>query len=202
VEQNFVDLSLKSSLVYVDGNFALGRPIANSFLLVKGIKSDKDCDIKINPNPLGYDAISKPWLPGVVPSVAPYSLSDLHLEPLDPPIGAAEEKTDFKLLASYKSGYAVYLGTEATVIGLGSLLLDTGEPVKYLSFTAYPMRDDVKEPIVGFTNAAGKFQLPRLKPGKYKISAQVDGKEKTVIFVLPKNAVGIYSLGTMTLSGP
>lgn len=202
IQQNYADFNLNAALVYVDGNFAFSRPIRNSFLLVKGIKSDKDCDIIINPNPLGYDAKSKPFLPGVVPSMSAYSVTRVNLEQIAPPIGAAEEETEFKLFPTYKSGFALYLGSDATAIGLGTLFVEPGIPAEYLTFTAVPVSGTEKDAILGFTNSAGKFQLPKLKPGSYRISVDVNGKEKVAQFRLPDEASGLFGLGSLILEDP
>lgn len=202
IQQNYADFNLNAALVYVDGNVALSRPIRNSFLLVKGIKSDKDCDIIVNPNPLGYDAKSKPFLPGVVPSMSAYSVTKVKLEPIAPPIGAAEEETEFRLFPSYKSGFALYLGSDATAIGLGTLMIEPGIPAEYVTFTATPVSGTADDAILGFTNSAGKFQLPKLKPGSYRISVDVNGKEKVAQFKIPEDAAGLFGLGSLNLTDP
>lgn len=200
VINNYADLELRTALVFVDGNFAFSRPITNSFLMVKGIENEAECDILVNPNEMGYDAKSREWLPGVIPNISPYSLKKIHLEVLDPPFGSNDERTDFTIYPGYKSGYVLYMGSEATIIVLGTLLLAPGVPVEYQAFTATPL-DGVKsaDPVMGFTNGAGKFQLTRLKPGRYRIDLAVEHKKYTLIMTLPKKTEGIKSLGTLIL---
>ena len=193
--QNYVDLDIRTGLAYVDGNLALSRPIDNSFLMVKGVKGNRNCDIKVDPNLAGYDAYSRPWLPAVQPSLQPYFVKKVRLEAINPPIGAAEEKTDFTLYPTYKSAYVLYLGSEATVIAYGTLLLGPGRPVGYQALKAVSLDDAKREPVTGFTNGEGKFQLPRLKPGRYRIDLQVEGTEKSVVFRIAEDASGIIPLG-------
>jgi outer membrane usher protein len=197
---NYLDVTLRSSLVYVDGNFALARPISNSFVLVKGIQNEKNCNIAVDSNGLGYDAMSRKWLPGVVPYVNPYYLKKIHLDVIDPPFGSNEERTDYTIYPGYKSGYAFYMGSSATIIALGTLQLAPGVPAQYQTFTATPLDGKPQDPIAAFTNGAGKFQLTRLQPGRYRIEMDVDGKSYTVTLVLPKDAAGIKSVGLLTLA--
>ncbi|MDB5106372.1 MAG: hypothetical protein JWP91_4061 [Fibrobacteres bacterium] len=200
VVTNYSDLTLQTALVYVDGNLAFSRPVTNSFVLVKGVSNEEACNILVNPNGDGYDAKSSNWRPGVVPTINPYYLKKFHLEVLDPPFGSSDERTDYTIYPGYKSGYAFYMGSSATIIALGTLLLAPGVPVVYQSFSATPLDVASQEPIVGFTNAAGKFQLTRLQPGSYRIEMDVEGKEYSLILKLPKKAVGITSVGSLILS--
>ena len=198
---NYADMTLQTSLVFVDWNFALSRPIPNSFVMVKGIENEKKCEIIANPSgDNAYDAKSARWRPGVIPNVNPYYLKKVHVEVLDPPFGSNDDKTEFTIYPTYKSGYVLYMGTKATVIALGTFQLAPGVPAEYQTFKATPMEGKVVEPIYGFTNGAGKFQLIRVKPGKYMIEMEVEGKPYSTILELPKNAEGIKSVGTMILS--
>jgi outer membrane usher protein len=196
---NYADLDLKTSLVFVDGNFAMARPINNSFLMVKGVENEAACDILVNPSEMGYDAKGRNWLPGVVPNISPYSVKKIRMEVLDPPFGSNDERTDYTIYPGYKSGYVIYMGSEATIIALGTLLFSPGAPVQYQTFTATPLDGKTADPIMGFTNAAGKFQLTRLKPGRYRIDLEGEGKAYSLVMTLPKKTEGIKSLGTLIL---
>ncbi|MDB5050410.1 MAG: hypothetical protein JWO30_3481 [Fibrobacteres bacterium] len=197
---NNVDLTLQTALVFADWNFALSRPVRNGFVLVKGINNEKTCDVLVNSTEVGYDAKSSQWLPGVIPMVSPYYLKKIHLDVINPPLGSNEDKTDFTLYPGYKSGYAVYVGSRATSIALGTLVLAQDKPASYQSFQAIPLDGAARDPVMGFTNQAGKFQLSRLQPGKYRIEMDVDGITYTAAMFLPKNSVGITNVGEMLLA--
>jgi outer membrane usher protein len=197
---NYLDLSLQTTLLYADGNFALGRPVQNSFVMVKGIENEKECDILVNPNEMGYDAKARNWLPGVIPNVSPYYLKKIHLEALDPPLGSNDERTDFTIYPGYKSGYVFYLGSKSTIIALGTLLLEADKPAEYQSFQAIPLDGDSRDPISGFTNKVGKFQLTRMQPGKYRIEMYVEEKLYTTTLNLPKKSNGITTVGALLMS--
>ena len=199
---NYLDLTLQSGLVFAGGNFAMSRPITDGFVLVKGIENEKDCDILVNANPMGYDSKAAKWLPGVIPSLSAYYLKKVHLDVQNPPFGANDERSDYTLYPGYKSGYSITTGSRATIIALGTLLLAGGAPAEYQTFTATPLDGDgtKQDPFTGFTNKAGKFQMTRMQPGRYKVEADVDGKLYSVILTLPKNTAGIKSVGTLILT--
>jgi outer membrane usher protein len=197
---NNVDLTLQSALVFVDGNFALSKRISNSFVLIKGIENEKHCEILANPNEISYEAKSTRWLNGVIPNISPYYLKKVHLEVKDPPFGSNDDRTEYTIFPSYKSGYAFYLGTKATIIALGTLLLAPGVPVQYQTFKAVSIDKKDVDPIVGFTNGAGKFQLTRLQAGKYNIEIEIDGVPHSAKMTLPTDAEGIKPIGTLTLT--
>lgn len=197
---NYVDLSLQSTLVYIDGNFALSRPIENSFVMVKGIESEEDCNVLVNPNQMGYDAKASKWGAGVVPSVGPYYLKRFHLEVLDPPLGANDDRTEYTIYPGYKSGYVFYLGSKSNIIALGTLMLGPETPVEYQSFQVIPLDGEKRDPILGFTNKVGKFQLTRLQPGKYSIELSADGNTFATTMTLSKDVTGIKSIGTLFLA--
>ena len=67
-------VTLQSALVYVDGNWAVSRPVSQGFVLVKGIKNLEDSQIAINPGSDGYQAVSSRYGPAVLPSLSPYNI--------------------------------------------------------------------------------------------------------------------------------
>lgn len=196
---NHADATLQTSLVYVDGNFAFSRPITNSFVMVKGIDNEKSNDIVVNANDYGYDAQATKWMPGVISNVNPYSLKKVHIDVIDPPIGANDERTDYTIYPGYKSGYALYMGTKSTIIALGTLMLDSGKPAEYQTFQAVALDGEKRDPVVGFTNGAGKFQLTRLQPGAYRIEMDIQGRPCSALLTLPKDAEGIKAVGVLSL---
>ncbi|MEO7424926.1 MAG: hypothetical protein ABI036_07055 [Fibrobacteria bacterium] len=200
IVSNYLDLSLSTSLVFINGNFALARPVQNSFVMVKGVDNEKDCDILVNNNDMGYDAKASRFLPGVVPSISPYYLKKIHLEAIAPPLGSNDERTDFTIYPGYKSGYIFYLGSKSTIIALGTMFIGEGKPAEYQTFQAIPMDGENRDPIAGFTNKVGKFQLTRMRPGKYTIEMYVESKLYTATLILPKKSAGIAPVGVLMLS--
>jgi outer membrane usher protein len=199
-QQNQTDITLQSALVYVDGNLALSRPVCQSFVLVKGEKNLKDSEIVINPSTNGYQAASSRFGPAVLPTLSPYSLKKVVVQPVDPPAGYLLENPYFTLSPTYKSGYALYVGSDSMVIVIGRLVDGTsGEPVGHQPLEVISLEDKRAEPIHTFTSRKGQFQLLGLKQGTYEIRPTESSEWGEVIFTIPDGTEGVYRIGELTL---
>lgn len=197
---NQTDITLQSALVYVDGNWALSRPVSQGFVLVKGIKNLQDSEIAVNPSSDGYQAVSGRYDPAVLPSLTPYNVKKVEVQPLDPPPGYLVEKPFFTLFPTYKCGYALYVGSDSMVVVIGSLVVGTsGEPFGHQSIEIVSLNDPKAEPLQTFTNRKGQFQLLGLKPGNYEIRPDESSGMGTVTFQIPEGTEGIYRIGSLAL---
>jgi len=197
---NLSAITLQSALVYVDGNWAVSRPVSQGFVLVKGIKNLEDSQIAINPNSDGYQAVSSLYGPAVLPSLSPYNIKKIEVEPLDPPAGYLVEKPNFTLFPTYKCGYALYMGSDSKVVVIGSLVDGiSGNPFGHQSIEVVSLDDKKAEPLRTFTSRKGQFQLLGLKPGNYEIRPEDSSELGIVAFQIPQGAEGIYRIGTLPL---
>jgi outer membrane usher protein len=198
--ENQTDITLQSALVYVDGNLAISRPVDQGFVLVKGIKNLQDSEIAINPCPDGYQAISGQYDPAVLPSLTPYNVKKIEVEPLDPPPGYLVEKPFFTLFPTYKCGYALYVGSDSMVVVIGSLTNGTsGDPFGHQSIEVVSLDNKKAQALQTFTNRKGQFQLLGLKPGNYEIRPDESSGMGTVTFQIPEGTEGIYRIGSLAL---
>lgn len=195
-------VTLGSSLVYVDGNWALSRPVSQGFVMVKGIKNLEGSQLAINPSPEGYQALSSRYSPAVLPSLSPYNIKKVVVEPVDPPTGYLVEKPYFTLFPTYKSGYALYVGSDSMVVVIGNLIDGgRGEPFGHQTIEVFCLDDEKAPPLRTFTNRKGQFQLLGLKPGNYEIRPDEASGLGAVTFQIPEGTEGIFKTGTMTLTG-
>ena len=195
--QNYVEVNAQTAFVMVDGSTGFSRPVTNSFVLAEGIKSLHNSGMVINPNDAGYDAASNFMGPAVLPSLAPYMPITLRVNPTDPPVGTAVEKSQFVLCPSYKSGYLISMGSDGDVVATGTLLDTGGKPVTFLMLNAYPDNNPTAAPVTGFTNGAGRFQFPSMVHGKWRLVA---GDLGTAYFEIPKKVSGMYQLGDVKIT--
>jgi len=197
--QHQTSITLQSSLVYVDGNWAFSRPVTDGFVLVKNIKNLKNTKIAVNPGSRGYQAASSRFGPAVLNYLPSYRLKEVRVNPIDPPIGyIPQKKTNFTLFPAYKSGFALYLGTEATVIVIGSLVDENSEPIANQQIKVVSLDDSQAEPLIAFTNSKGKFQFLGIKSGRYEIRPVESGKWEPVSFEIPEDKDGVYRIGELT----
>jgi hypothetical protein len=110
------------------------------------------------------------------------------------------ENPFFTLLPTYKSGFALYLGADPTVIVIGRLM-DVGaqEPIAQRPIYIVSLNDTKAKPQVAFTNHKGKFQLLGLKPGSYEIRLDKSDEQTAISFEVPEGVGGIYRLGEVSL---
>jgi outer membrane usher protein len=198
--ENQTDITLQSALVYVDGNWALSRPVSQGFVLVKGVKNLQDSEIAINPSSDGYQAVSGRHDPAVLPSLTPYNVKKIEVQPLDPPSGYLVEKPFFTLFPTYKCGYALYVGSDSMVVVIGRLVDGTrGDPFGHQSIEVVSLDNKKAQALQTFTNRKGQFQLLGLKPGNYEIRPDESAGMATVTFQIPEGTEGIYRIGSLTL---
>ncbi len=197
--QNYADFTFQTALVYTNKKLAFSRPVRNSFVMVNGIESHKNTDILVNPNNSGYDAKSGILGPGVLSTLAPYTLKKIHLLPVNPPIGSNSGEGDYVLFPTYKSGFSLQMGSEATIIVIGNLLDKKEKPLAYLAFKVVSL--DSKNPVSypTFTNAVGRFQIPQGKPGKYSLVFDEDSPWQNTVIEIPKTPEAFYQMGNVQI---
>lgn len=195
--QHKSDFSLKTALVYVDKKLCFSRPIYNGFAMVKGIKNLEKTNIKVNPTSQGYDAITTLFGPAIIPLYAPYQLKHLKVQPLNPPMGFVDEKSTFTLFPKYKSGFSLNIGTENTMVIIGTLLDYDDKSFAHKKITINTTNENKTEPIRTFTNAKGRFQFLGHSNETYEITV-TSFKRQAIIFKVPKGNKDFFRIGTLT----
>jgi outer membrane usher protein len=192
-------LRLQSALVFADGAFALARPIVQNFAIVTGKEGLSKVDMRVDPDSRGRSRASSDWLgPAVVTDLSSYRLSDVRVEPVDPPLGATPEKTTFQLAPTYKSGVLLKVGKELRIVAIGRLREAGGAPIAYLPLEIRRV-DRPDEPVIStFTGKNGSFQAPDLRPGRYEIRPS-SARWGSVTVKIPEKSAGMYRLGDIVV---
>jgi len=98
----------------------------------------------------------------------------------------------------YKRGFVEDLVAEGTLAAQGIIIDENGEPFQQI--TGYALHQDNPDikPSIFFTNEDGEFIITELRPGKYKLSLNVEGiKDIHIEIKEPKNAEEIIQLGSL-----
>jgi outer membrane usher protein len=196
--QHQSDLSLKTSLVFVDGAIGFSRPVYSGFMIAKGVKNLKGSKIRVNSNDEGYDATSVWCNPAVLLLQSPYQLQKVQISPVNSSVASVNEKMSFNLFPQYKSGFLLKLGTDVTVLVIGTLLDHNRNPLGYQSITVTLKSDTTSEPIRTFTNQAGKFQFMGEAGEAYEI--RLEGSttdENPITVIIPKDNNDFYRVGEL-----
>nr|WP_238360974.1 fimbria/pilus outer membrane usher protein [Iningainema tapete] len=196
---NKTKLTFGTAIVFADGYFGWSRPVENSFALVVPHHNLEGRTIGINPAINGYNARIDSLGPGIIPNLQPYNVSNIKIDSSNLPLGYNLGKEYYAVLPSYKSGTLIRVGTDATVFLKGKLVSVDGKAVALQSGKIISLSDPNWQTLTLFTNKAGKFALPGLKPGYYEMRLLGD-LQQAVRFEIPANQAGLYDIGTLTFS--
>jgi len=101
-----------TALVYADGQFAVSRPIRDSFAIVKAEKSLAGQIVDVDPIEQRFRARTDFLGPAVVPDLQSYQYRKITVEPQNLPVGYESGQQNFTALATYKSGSSTSAATE------------------------------------------------------------------------------------------
>lgn len=187
---------LGSSVAYADGTVGVGRPINDSFIMVRRHETLDGSRILVDERQDGHVAIADNFGPAIVPTVNSYVLRRIRWEPESPPYGYDMGNIEGNTFPYYRSGVAYTAGSEASITVIGEVLDSRGDAIgmKVGRITAADEREF--EPVTTFTNGRGRFVAQGLSPGKYRIVFP-DREGLSVLFTIEEGAVGIVELGVI-----
>ncbi len=114
-------LGFGTALVYADGQFAVSRPVQDSFAMVVP-------RLELAGQKIGVDWVRDSyyaradWLgPAVLPSLSSYQVRTLTIDAPDLPLGYELGPSEYTVWPTYRSGTVIRIGTGATVLLSGVL---------------------------------------------------------------------------------
>lgn len=187
-----------TALVYAGGQFALSRPVQDSFVIVVPHPELAGQKIGVDRVRDNYTAEAD-WLgPAVLPSLSSYQVRKVAVDAPDLPLGYELGPGEYTVLPTYKSGTVLRVGTGAMVLLRGVLELADGTPVSLQAGEIASLTEPKMKAIEVFTNRKGKFMAEGLKPGAFELRPFAD-PEATVRFAIPKGKAGLYDIGSLRL---
>ena len=122
-------LQVGTAIAFADDKIAIGAPITgDAFAIVYPHASIADKEITVGNND-DIKAVADHWGPALVTSVPVYSPSTIAIDADDLPLGYSLGAATFDILAPFKAGYALEVGSDYSVSVYGSLVLADGQPV-------------------------------------------------------------------------
>ena len=189
-------LRVGTSIAFADGVFAVGAPIRNgAFAIVHPHESIADKEIIVGDpeRPRGR----ADWLgPALISDLPAYHPTSLAVDGVDLPLGYSLGAGTFDMIAPYKTGYRLEVGSAYSVYAYGTLLLATGEPVALLSGAARSVREPDRQVAI-FTNASGRFGAEGLAPGKWEIEVDAGAQPTIYVIDIPASVDGLFDAGTL-----
>jgi outer membrane usher protein len=192
-------LRFASSLAFADGGFSVGRPIFDSFAIVRSHRSLKNSEVLVDPGAAGTTAYTGVLGAATHPNLGSYSERTLTVDAPSAPAGADLGQGTFRLLPPYRSGYLLTVGSDYNVTALGRLLNADGEPLALVSGQAIEISKPGREPVTFFTNRDGRFGIAGLAPGQWRLEI---GGEAAMLVNIQENGEGIVRLGELKTAGP
>lgn len=199
-EEQRVRLQVGTSIAVAGGQFGIGRPISNSFLLAKPNSAIKDQSVITGRSIRSgeYYARSGPFGSAVQGNLSDYSAQNVQFDAADADNGFDVGDGVVLVEPPYKSGYAVVAGQESYVSVIGTLVDENG-PVAVASGTVVDL--ETGEPLSDssfFTNSAGRFGIFGLAPGR-SYEVRISGSGRRFVLTVPQDADPIIRMAPMTL---
>ncbi len=188
---------LGTSIALAGDTLSVGRPIYDSFALIKPHRGLKGADVVVEPNPFGFTANSGSLGVATMPSLSSYAERTIPVDVDNAPVGTDIGQGSFKLFPAYRSGYLLEVGSDYNVTALGTMLNADGQPVALISGTAKEINHPDHPPVTLFTNRVGRFGATGLAPGQWRIE-MLDAEKSVYIIDIPADSQGIVRLGEIT----
>ena len=189
-------LRLATSLAFADGALSVGRPIYDSFAIVRGHRSLDGAPVVVEPTPFGFTATTGKLGAATHPSLGAYAERTVTIDAPTAPATADLGQGSFRLFPPYRSGYKLEVGSAYNVSAIGRLLDSDGEPVALVSGTATETGATDREPVPVFTNREGRFGALGLTPGRWRIDMQ-DERKSSFILDIPQDTEGVIQVGEL-----
>lgn len=176
-------LSLAGSAVYVGGEAALGRPVADSFGIVKvgGVPGVK---VMLAAQDMGRtDAQGKL----LVPALSAYYDNEVSIAPETVPIEYEIAATSKIVSPSARGGAIIDFAARKIQAFSGVLRYPGGDGTKPVVYQEITLRPEGR-PLTVQTGKAGEFYLENLAAGTYAASARVEGRPCLFDIVIPNSA--------------
>ncbi|GAA0735221.1 fimbrial biogenesis outer membrane usher protein [Sphingomonas japonica] len=188
-------LRFGTALAVADGAFSVGRPIQDSFAIVRAHPSLRGSDVVIDPAGASSQANTGTLGSALQPNLGSYSERTMLITAPDAPLSVDLGEGSFRFFPPYRSGYKVVAGSDYMVSAVGRLLGADGTPLTLISGTAVEAAHPEREPIALFTNASGRFGLTGLAPGRWTIT-MLDADRSTYDLVI-QSAEGSVAMGDL-----
>jgi outer membrane usher protein len=194
-------LRVATSLAIAGDSFAVGRPIFDSFAIVKPHAKLKGEKILVDPSVNGRVADTAPLGAGLHPSLNSYSERTITVEAPEAPAGTDLGTGSFRIVPQYRSGYRMVVGSEFSMTAIGVLLDSAGAPVALAIGKITQVNNENPMTYEVFTNREGRFGVPGLAPGQWRLE-MMDEERTTVLINIPDTPeANVIRLGNVRATG-
>lgn len=190
-------LSLSTALVFSGNQYAITRPVKQSFLLVGKGKGVDDNHILVNPLGLTYDAKSLGPMSAVIPNVRNYEGREIFIDVPNLPVGSDIGTNQWLVIPRHRSGLSIRVESLSQILLQGYLLDNQGKPIPLIAGHIISMSDP-SQAVTFFTNERGKFRVLGINEVAYSIKLMSDDFEEVALDI-PEGTKGFYKLGKIIM---
>lgn len=200
-DEQVTSLRVGTSISTTGGKVAVGRNIYDSFAILYPHESLRDKPVIVGESfeRGAYTSRSGALGPAVSNTLSSYVDQSVRYDVLGVPAGYDIGEGVRRVRPTYRSGYAIQVGSDAFVSALGRMVGNGGKPAALISGRVRPVDDPTVEPELFFTNSVGRFAIQKLVPGKtYRVelfTSPAAGFE----FTVPADNEGLLDLKTVAV---
>ena len=175
-------VSFASSVAFAGDDWAIGKPIYDSFALIKPHSSLKDKKITLGQYKDQYRANNADFDTMLLNNLSSYdsTVVSVDIDDLAPGYDLGSGLVVF--FPSYRSGHSVMIGTAANISVIATLLDQQQQPLA-LQVGVAVCSDNPKKEHKFFTNKSGRFALTGLIPCSYEVKLNNSEKSQFILDV-------------------
>lgn len=200
-DDQITTLRVGSSVATAGGKVAIGRNVYDSFAIVSPHETLGGKPVIVGDSFRGgaYNSRSGALGPALSNTLSSYVNQSVRYDVLGVPAGYDIGEGIARVRPTYRSGYAIEVGSAAFVSALGRLHGNAGRPLALVSGRVRPVDQPDAKPELFFTNSVGRFAVQKLEPGKrYRVelfTSPAVGFE----FTVPADNTGLLDLETIAV---
>jgi outer membrane usher protein len=199
-QEQRTSLRVGTGLAFAGSHFAVGQPVrGGAFAIVHPHESLAGNEVTVGATGEAR-ARANGLGPALVTDIPAYSRSTIPVDVADLPVGYSLGAGAFDVVAPYRGGYALEVGTASSVSAYGTLLLADFSPCALVTGIAHPI-DNPLQQVAVFTNKAGRFGAEGLAPGKWIIEMATDGGPTRYEIEVPQGTDGLFQAGLLMPAG-
>jgi len=200
-DEQITTVRFGTSIATAGGRVAVGRPIFDSFALLYPHPSLQGRRVVVGDTLEGgrYYASSGALGPAVANSLSSYANQTIVYDVEDVPPGYNIGEGIARLRPTYRSGYAIEVGSAAFVSALGRIVGNENRPLALVSGRIVPVDAPETEPLLFFTNSVGRFAIQDLEPGRRYLVTLFTNPGVTFEFTVPEDNAGLLDLSVITV---
>lgn len=189
-------LTVGSSFAITPNGYGIGRPVYDSFAIVKRHPTLSGTRIFVDNGPSGPAAIADSLGPAVLTTIDSYIGRRMKWEAESPPPAYDMGDTERDVFAYFRSGMSFTAGSDASLTAIGVVFSESGQPIVLTAGLIQPADGRIFPDIQTFTNARGRFAAQSMAPGKYSVEFFSEPLVRYNFEIQPGQS-GLIDLGTL-----